>query len=363
MTGPKTLRQAKADYKKYGPRLSDKDLNRFERAAELDRRAEAIRAREKRRRQAQQRREEQERSNEDARRKMGIGLATQLAGYSKTQQQMKAGMETFLGLGKRFNSGRENDMGNLHNSGAMQLAEFESADECSGGPWEEDEGWNNVDVITAKEQEHNQTVFTVTTCPKKENDSCDKTTMRSPSSKALNCPSPSEAAMLPPVVPHQNKSPAKISPVKLWEDMLASSSQIAREINSSQTPSKSSSKRSKRSSFDLGLSTQVLQDAFEEDWSDDGLPNDQGIVNLQGLPLQSPTISSPRILKSPATHVPDTVRVLDSRVSMQILEEALHHEVHNASPKRESTSPFLIDGIDDSSWEAAALKILMEAET
>ena len=356
MTGPKTLRQAKADSKKYRPRLSDKDLSRCERAAELDRRAEAARAREKRRRQAQQRREEQERNKEDARRKMGIGLATQLAGYSKTQQQMKSGMEAFLGLGKEFKSARGNDMGKLQNPGAMQLTEFDSVDECFQEPWDDDEGWQNVDVITAKEQEQNQTISTVTTRPKKDNDSHDEATRRSSPFKALP-----ETAMSPPAVVHQNRSPTKISPVMLWEDMLASGSQIAREINASKSPSKSSAKGRNGSLLDLGLSTQVLQDAFAEDGSDDGLLN-QEIVNLQGLPLQSSTISSLQPLKPPAIHVPGTVRGCDFRVSMPALDEALHHDVHNASPKRESSSPFVVDGIDDSSWEAAALKKLMEVE-
>ena len=348
MTGPKTLRQAKADYKKYGPRLSEKDVSRFERAAELDRRAEAIRTREKRRRQAQQRREEQERREDDVRRKMGIGLATQLAGYSKTQQQMKAGMEAFLGLGKGFNNGRGNDVGKLQNSGAMQLQKFENVDECLQEPWDDEESWNNVDIITVKEQEHNQTASTVT---KKDNDSHDETTMGSSSSKPFNYLSSPETAMPPPVALHQNKSPAKISPVKLWEDMLASSTQIAREINASETPSKSSSKEPNRSLFDLGLSTQVLQDAFGEDGSDDGLPT-----------LQSPTISSIRASDQSAIHVPSATRVRDFRMSMKVLDEAPHHEVHYASTKRKSSSPFLIDGLDDSSWEAAALKIVMEVE-
>jgi len=155
MIKPKTLRQVKADYKKYNYRLSDKDLNRCERAAELDRRAEATRTREKKRHQAQQRREEEQRNQEDARRKLGIGLATQLVGYSRTQEQMKTGMEAFLGLRKEFNSGRGNDMRKLQNSGPMQLEEFESVDECFQEPWYDDEGRNNVDLTIAKEPAQN----------------------------------------------------------------------------------------------------------------------------------------------------------------------------------------------------------------
>jgi hypothetical protein len=143
--------------------------------------------------------------------------------------------------------------------------------------------------------------------------------------------------------------------------MLASSTQIAREINTSETPSKSSSsKELNRSLFDLGLSTQVLQDAFGEDESDDGLQNDQEIVNLQGLPLQSPVKSSLRALQPPDIRVPGVIRPRDFRVSLQLLDEALHHEVHHmSSSKMESSSPFVIN---DSSWEAAALKKLMEVE-
>jgi hypothetical protein len=361
MTRPKTLRQAKADYKKYSHRLSDKDLSLCERAAELDRRAEAVRAREKRRRQAQQRREEQQKSEEDARRKIGIGLATQLAGYSNTQKQMRAGMEAFLGLGKVFNNERGIDVGKLQNSGGMQLEEFESVDDCFQEPCDDDESWNNVDLTTAKEPAQNQMRSIATTSPKKDNDNLDEITTGSSSSKELNSFSPPKMAIVSPVILRQNKSPAKISPVKLWEDMLASSTQIAREINTSETPSKSSSSKGlNRSLFDLGLSTQVLQDAFGEDECDDGLQNDQEIVNLQGLPLQSPVRSSLRALQPPDIRVPGAIRAREIRVSLQVLDEALHHEVHHASSsKMESSSPFVIN---DSSWEAAALKKLMEVE-
>ena len=346
MTRPKTLRQIKADYKKYNHRLSDKDLNRCERAVELERRAEAIRAREKRRRQAQQRREEQQRSEEDARRKIGIGLATQLAGYSNTQKQMKGGMEAFLGLGKRFHNERGNEVGILQKSGAIQSEEFERVDECFQEPWDDDdESWNNVDLTMAKESAQNQMRFIATTNPEKDNDSRDEITTGRSSSKELNPFSPPKMAILSPVILRQNKSPAKTSPIRLWEDMLASSTQIAREINTSETPSKSSSsKELNRSLVDLGLSTRLLQDAFGEDESDDGLQNDQKIVNLQALISQSPTRSSLRALQSPDIHV----------------REALRRDIdHASSLKMESSSPF---AINDSSWEAAALKKLMEAE-
>jgi hypothetical protein len=73
----------------------------MERGAELERRAEELRERDKRRRQAQKRREQQEEREREVRRKMGVGLATQLAGFSHTQKRMKGAMESFLGVRKR----------------------------------------------------------------------------------------------------------------------------------------------------------------------------------------------------------------------------------------------------------------------
>ena len=95
---PKTLRQVKAEWKKRSSYVSDAERKRLERGAELDRRAEAIRERDRRRKVAQERREQHEEREREARRKTGVGLATQLAGFNHTQKRMKGAMENFLSV-------------------------------------------------------------------------------------------------------------------------------------------------------------------------------------------------------------------------------------------------------------------------
>lgn len=106
---PQTLRQAKAAYKKQGPRLSERERRQIERGAELLRRAERAKEQERRRKDYQRRREDRERKEREARRSVGIGLATQLAGYSHTQTAMKRGMERFLGVGRTRGEGAEGE--------------------------------------------------------------------------------------------------------------------------------------------------------------------------------------------------------------------------------------------------------------
>lgn len=106
---PQTAKQAKAAFKKYGPRLSVRELREIERGEELQRRADRIKEQERRKKAAQKKRAEKEQKDREARATLGMGLATQLAGYSLTQKKMKAGMENFLGLvrqgpGKAVNS-------------------------------------------------------------------------------------------------------------------------------------------------------------------------------------------------------------------------------------------------------------------
>ncbi|KAK7537529.1 uncharacterized protein J3D65DRAFT_668173 [Phyllosticta citribraziliensis] len=106
-----TLKQAKADYKKYGPRVSEKDKRQLERGIELDRRAEGIKERERRRKDAEKKRREKEAREKETRRSMGVGRATQLAGFNHTQKQLKGAMESFLGLGKKQQQPeRDNDI-------------------------------------------------------------------------------------------------------------------------------------------------------------------------------------------------------------------------------------------------------------
>lgn len=300
-----------------------------------------------------------EKREDEARRKMGIGLATQLARYSKTQQQMKAGMEAFLGLGKGSDSGRGSDIGTVQNSGT-KLEEFECVDECLQELWDDDATWDIADPVIAKE--HLGTIANTT--PKRDNSSCEEYAIGVLSATKLSYLSSPKMAIPPPAVAHQNKSPTKISPIKLWEDMLASSSQIAREISTSETPSKPSSKAPIGSLFDLGLSTQEIQDVFEEDESDDELlkERENEIVNLQELPPRSLSRSSPQVFKPPSIPASGTARPRGFGASTQVLDEAPHDEVGHALLERKSSSSYGMDDVEDSSWEAAALKLLMEAE-
>mgnify|MGYP003624102636 CR=1 FL=1 len=96
-----TSSEAKQQHKKNGPRLPERQLKQLERAHELDVRAARLREAEDRRRAARKKRDEREARERAARQQTGVGLATQLIGYSHTQAQLKSGMETFLGVRKR----------------------------------------------------------------------------------------------------------------------------------------------------------------------------------------------------------------------------------------------------------------------
>ncbi|KAF2090082.1 hypothetical protein K490DRAFT_62960 [Saccharata proteae CBS 121410] len=96
-----TIKQAKAAYKKHGPQMSVKERKQLERAAELDRRAERIKEQERKRRDAQKKRQEKEEKERKARESLGLGMATQLAGFNHTQKRLKGAMESFLGFGRK----------------------------------------------------------------------------------------------------------------------------------------------------------------------------------------------------------------------------------------------------------------------
>jgi hypothetical protein len=96
-----TSTEAKKFHKRHGPTLSERQQRQLERGAELDQRAARIREAEERRKAAKKKREEREEKERKARKQAGVGLATQLIGYSHTQAQLKNGMEAFLGFNKR----------------------------------------------------------------------------------------------------------------------------------------------------------------------------------------------------------------------------------------------------------------------
>jgi hypothetical protein len=96
-----TTTEVKKQHKKNGPQIPAHQLKLLERGLELDERAARLRDNEERRKAAKKKREEKEEKEKAARRQTGVGLATQLIGYSHTQAQLKNGMEAFLGVKRR----------------------------------------------------------------------------------------------------------------------------------------------------------------------------------------------------------------------------------------------------------------------
>jgi hypothetical protein len=96
-----TTSEVKKQYKQHGAGVSAQQRAHLLRGHELDERAARHREAEARRRAAKDKRVEKMHKEEAARRQIGIGLATQLVGYSHTQAQLKSGMEAFLGLKKK----------------------------------------------------------------------------------------------------------------------------------------------------------------------------------------------------------------------------------------------------------------------
>ena len=66
-------------------------MRRIERGSVLDRRAEELKEREAKRKKAREKARLREARDREGRAKMGLGLATQLVGFSHTQRGMKVG--------------------------------------------------------------------------------------------------------------------------------------------------------------------------------------------------------------------------------------------------------------------------------
>jgi hypothetical protein len=96
-----TSKEAQKSYKKNGPRIPERERRQLERLAELDNRAAKAREQEERRKGLKKKREEKEKKGKEVRKQLGVGLATQVCGYSHTQKRLKTGMEAFLGLKKK----------------------------------------------------------------------------------------------------------------------------------------------------------------------------------------------------------------------------------------------------------------------
>ncbi|KAF5846527.1 hypothetical protein GGP41_004578 [Bipolaris sorokiniana] len=98
-----TSTEVKRQHRKNGPLLNERQRKQLERELELNKRVTYAREAEERRKAAKKKRTEKEAKEAAARKQLGVGLATQLIGYSHTQAQLKNGMEAFLGLNKKRN--------------------------------------------------------------------------------------------------------------------------------------------------------------------------------------------------------------------------------------------------------------------
>ncbi|KAH7377320.1 hypothetical protein BKA66DRAFT_467943 [Pyrenochaeta sp. MPI-SDFR-AT-0127] len=128
-----TSSEAKKQHKKNGPRIPERQQKQLERAYELDQRAARAREAEERRKAAKKKREQREEKEERARKQIGVGLATQLVGYSHTQAQLKNGMEAFLGVSKRKAEEQRKKDAEL----TKKLEEI--AENIEKEPWDDDE--------------------------------------------------------------------------------------------------------------------------------------------------------------------------------------------------------------------------------
>ncbi|KAJ6200647.1 hypothetical protein J3E72DRAFT_437194 [Bipolaris maydis] len=136
-----TSTEVKRQHRKNGPVLSERQRKQLERELELNKRATYAREAEERRKAAKKKRTEKEAKEAAARKQLGVGLATQLIGYSHTQAQLKNGMEAFLGLNKK---GNDNEKRKKELEITRKLEEAVSNLEKE--PWDDDEEDENKDL-------------------------------------------------------------------------------------------------------------------------------------------------------------------------------------------------------------------------
>jgi hypothetical protein len=134
-----TSTELKKQHKQNGPRLNERQQRQLERDAELEQRAARARKAEESRKAAKKKREEKEAKEARARQQIGVGLATQLIGYSHTQAQLKSGMEAFLGLSKR----KEEEKRKKDLELTKKLEEI--ADSMEKEPWDDDDN-EDIDI-------------------------------------------------------------------------------------------------------------------------------------------------------------------------------------------------------------------------
>lgn len=350
-TKPKTLRQAKADYKAHGPQLSAAEQKRLERGRELDRRAAAVRQQDVRKREAERKRKQQEDQEREEREKMGIGRATQLCGYSATQKRMKSGMEAFVGY-RRLNQiekwtsvvqPTESRKGTLLSAMKAQKASPDKLADLT-------EEWEDMlasGTQLARELSSENPPKSTTRRIREEMKSADK---RNP-----------EAILYSPGNNHTKSTPiltANFGSEK-QRNIAPLASKIA-PITMKSAPVAISHSNADKSAFDdIGLTEEELYEAF----TDEGFAFDQLAKQNQSTmpPPESPLSSkaAPKIRNSPSFPKASSTSLCDLGLSTQILNEAFDDALEPTSPKSRSSSSssFGLDGTTKSSWEAALLKL------
>ncbi|CAI6334552.1 unnamed protein product [Periconia digitata] len=130
-----TSTEAKIAYKRAGHGISYYKQRSLERGAQLDERATRFKEKEERRKFLQKKREEREAKERQARERNGVGLATQMIGYSHTQAQLKKGMEAFLGYSKRKTD--EDRKAQEHKDAEMRRSIEALTEDMSKEPWDD----------------------------------------------------------------------------------------------------------------------------------------------------------------------------------------------------------------------------------
>lgn len=141
-----TSTEAKKLYKKNGPGLPEWQRRQIERDAALEKRALGLREREERARINRKKREEKQRKEAEHRKMNGVGLATQMAGYSHTQARLKKGMEAFVGWSKKSEDEKRKK--------EIEVEEKLEAvmDEVAKEPWDDDDSFD-IPIPTARAED------------------------------------------------------------------------------------------------------------------------------------------------------------------------------------------------------------------
>lgn len=317
---------------------------------ELERRADVIRQRDTRRREATKKKEEKEVKEKEARMQQGIGLATQLAGFSGTQMRMKRGMEAFVRYGRA--------------KGLEELKITELAEE----DWEEEspKRMDSVDIYTfAKHEMGDQE----TTCTIGVDDNWeDLLASGTQLARELNSPI---KLKLPPVPKFEAKistkgrnsepipSKTQSTTPRAAESPLAGDRRTPK-VSTLAAPKTPNSGAGKSRFEQVGLSTPELYEAFAEDgFAFEELSHqNQSTMPPPPIPL---TLKPP--LKDPPS-IPQTTNfnLHDLGLSTQILNDAFDDPPDVVLQKSNSSSSFGLDGALESSWEAALFSKLAEVE-